>query len=85
MNKVIIFIFCVLILILFFKFKNIFTDKNAYLGVNTKCKYCMTYKGNHYHNFSTNLYPQYDNMASSGIHCHYCMEHPNEFHFHYLN
>lgn len=85
MNKVIIFILCVFIIILFFKFKNFFTDKNTYLGVNTKCKYCMTHKGNHYHNLSSKLQPKYINFASSGSHCPYCMAHPGDYHFHYIN
>lgn len=59
--------------------------KNGYIGINTKCKYCMLYKGIHYHHLSKKLFPKYWNIASTGKHCPYCMSHPGEFHFHYLS
>lgn len=45
----------------------------------------MTHKGNHYHNLSSKLKPKYTNFASSGSHCPYCMAHPVDYHFHYIN
>ena len=82
MDKVILFIFGFFIIALYFKFKTVPTYGMGNIYKNTKCKICMTQKGYHYHNLSINLDHKFENMASSGTHCQFCMEHPNEFHTH---
>ena len=85
MNQVII-VFLILIaaFLSVYNIYNICTDKNSYLGVNTKCKYCMKNPGKHNHDLSTHSSPDFDNMDSSGVHCPYCMTHPDEFHIHHI-